>query len=197
MRLVAISPAVMLLDSRLSAKPVVKLRIRLLRLMVLLLLLLLLLLDVRPKINALQVFTELQGATHARELPNSGCWLLPATAVMVLQTVHFCAALGRLMSVKRCRFLLAIIWLTESWRWPSDAAGRLDLRIRARVQLLCESRWGSTCRRDWVGSCICWRHLQPAAAAVHHDLATADHHPTGCALLTCSRLLRIVKPHVP
>ena len=144
--------AVMLLDSRLSAKPVVKLRIRLLWLMVLLLLR-----DVRPEIKALQVFTKLQGATHARDLLNSGCWLLPATAVMVLQTVHFCAALGRLVSVKRCRFLLAIIWLTEPWRWPSDAAGRLDLRIRARIQLLCESRWGSTCRRDCVGSCICWR----------------------------------------
>ena len=118
---------------------------------------LLLLLDVRPEINALQVFTQLQRATHARESLNSGYWLLPATAVTVLQTVHFCAALDRLMSVKRCRFLLATILLAEPRRWPSDAAGRLDLRIRAGIQLLCESRWGSTCRRDWVGSCICWR----------------------------------------
>ena len=151
--------AITLLDSRLSAKPI-KLKFRLLRRLVLLLWLLLLLLPLdicRPNIEALQVFAELEDASHARELLRSGHWLLPATAMMVLQTVHVCAALGHLMSVKRCRFLLDIVWLTEPWRRPSDAAGRLDLRIRARIQLLCESRWGSTCRRDWVGSCICWR----------------------------------------
>jgi hypothetical protein len=139
MRLVAMNQAVMLLDSRLRAKPTLKLWVRLL-------LLLLLLMDVcRPKAEALQVFTEMQGATHARKLLHSGRWLLPATAVMVLQTVHFCAALGRLMSVKRRRFLPGIVWLTKPWRWPSDAAGRLHLRIRSRIQLLCKPRWGSTC----------------------------------------------------